>query len=423
MDEPLSSPERKSVKVTYSARRKRRNSVANYAEESSEEFKDDEDLKTEESGKVSVQKKGTTKTDGPKSTPKKADVMPPPASTKRPKDDATPAKKPVSKAKRKPDSSVSPVSNETKSTPNGNPVSTIGSRMTKFPQTPRAQSPDSMADDRSSIGESSKPSSRARKTEAERKEFLESDPYSGEVEPHRVFCTACKEWVQLNPKLRYIMRLWLVHRKECGKQLGNNEKDETELKSEVAPDEEDDNISVTPSEKSGTRRRGATATPSARVATAERKLKLVNDTQVKAFTPHSVECASCVATVTLDGEIEYDVTEWEKHKLICSGISPFVQTAEDALVPPASVTEGQDATRPPPSTASTDATMIEAEASPSRAGQKRSREDDSEDQRRSVRPRTKLYTAPEGDSPGIMDWIMLPFHNFVRGFREGLSSD
>ena len=56
---------------------------------------------------------------------------------------------------------------------------------------------------------------RIRKTEAERRQFLEEDPNSGDVEPHRVYCKACDNWVDLNPKLKYIMRLWLEHRKQC----------------------------------------------------------------------------------------------------------------------------------------------------------------------------------------------------------------
>lgn len=90
------------------------------------------------------------------------------------------------------------------------------------------QTPDAAADDRSSIGESigesSKASSRVRKSEAERMEFLQSDPHSGEVEPHRVFCTACKAWVGLNPKRRYVMALWITHRKQCGKKYTHYEK-------------------------------------------------------------------------------------------------------------------------------------------------------------------------------------------------------
>lgn len=77
----------------------------------------------------------------------------------------------------------------------------------------RTETPEEGADDRSSIGESSK--ARARKTESERRQFLEEDPSSGDVEAHKVFCKACDSWVELNPKRRYIMRLWLEHKKQC----------------------------------------------------------------------------------------------------------------------------------------------------------------------------------------------------------------
>ena len=32
-----------------------------------------------------------------------------------------------------------------------------------------------------------------------------------------MFCKACNTWVDLNPKLRYIMKLWNEHRKQCDK--------------------------------------------------------------------------------------------------------------------------------------------------------------------------------------------------------------
>ena len=63
-----------------------------------------------------------------------------------------------------------------------------------------------------------------------------------------------------------------------------------------------------------------------------------------------------------------------------------------------------------------------SEPSPSR-GEKRGREEDEEDEEtRVVRARTLFYEAPEGDSPGFLDWLTQPFRSFVQGFREGLSS-
>ena len=59
--------------------------------------------------------------------------------------------------------------------------------------------------------------------------------------------------------------------------------------------------------------------PSSRVATAQRKLKLVNDPHVKAFTPRSVDCKLCDTTVELERTAEYDLTKWEDHKLTVHG--------------------------------------------------------------------------------------------------------
>lgn len=60
-----------------------------------------------------------------------------------------------------------------------------------------------------------------------------------------------------------------------------------------------------------------TRSPSSRVATAERKLKLVNDASAKSFSGTSVECKHCDATIALDGEGDYNLTKWQEHKAAC----------------------------------------------------------------------------------------------------------
>ena len=63
-----------------------------------------------------------------------------------------------------------------------------------------------------SVAESSKGH---RKTEEERLQFFLGQPDCREVEPHRAFCTGCDQWVPLNAVRTYVMRPWLVHRREC----------------------------------------------------------------------------------------------------------------------------------------------------------------------------------------------------------------
>ena len=63
-----------------------------------------------------------------------------------------------------------------------------------------------------SVAESSKTH---RKTEDERLQFFRSQPECREVEPHRAFCTGCDQWVPLNPNRAYVMRPWLIHRRDC----------------------------------------------------------------------------------------------------------------------------------------------------------------------------------------------------------------
>ena len=58
--------------------------------------------------------------------------------------------------------------------------------------------------------------------------------------------------------------------------------------------------------------------PSSRVTAAERKLRLVNDKDARpGFTENSVQCARCDANVALEGDGDYNLTNWELHKSRC----------------------------------------------------------------------------------------------------------
>ena len=70
-----------------------------------------------------------------------------------------------------------------------------------------------------SVAESSKSH---RKTEEERLQFFQSQHDCREVEPHRAFCTGCDQWVPLNAARPYVMRPWLIHRRECRRDLHTN---------------------------------------------------------------------------------------------------------------------------------------------------------------------------------------------------------
>ncbi len=57
--------------------------------------------------------------------------------------------------------------------------------------------------------------------------------------------------------------------------------------------------------------------PGSKVAAAQRKLTLVNDPQAHSFSNESVECNVCKQTVDLGRQLDYDLTRWEEHKLMC----------------------------------------------------------------------------------------------------------
>ncbi|KAJ3759797.1 hypothetical protein EV360DRAFT_41216 [Lentinula raphanica] len=208
-------------------------------------------------------------------------------------------------------------------------------------------------------------------TEEERKSILFADPNVQEVEPNRVLCKKCNSWIRLNGS-NYDPGNWKSHNKSCGVPV-----------------------------------------PSSKVATAERKLKLVNDNRVESFGVNHVICGTCNVTVALKDDMDYNLTQWDEHKAGCPepGSIPFP-------------TQGA---KPPESIGST-STVVSPEESASK-GVKR-RLDDSEadlpqddpDARPQNRPRTDAYVAPDKE-PGVLGWFMMPFKSFVRGFKESLNKD
>ncbi|OAX39617.1 hypothetical protein K503DRAFT_73116 [Rhizopogon vinicolor AM-OR11-026] len=233
----------------------------------------------------------------------------------------------------------------------------------------------------------------ARRNDAERKAFLEADPRAQEIKPHEVLCRSCQKWIKLSGTHFYLLGNWHTHQQRC----------------------------------SG-------VVPNSRVATAERKISLLNDPQVKSSSPRNVECAFCRMNVELDGTAQYDLTKWHEHKAKCS--SPAVQPTPKApasrlsrVFPPPSDqsfvhTSSSRVYIPatPVNSASTNPTVIN-DASLSRAGEKRPRDDEDTLEERPVnRPRTEAYQAPKHEAPGPWGWFMQPLKAFVRGFREGLGN-
>jgi len=319
-----------------------------------------------------------------------------------------------------------------------------------------------------SIAESSKSH---RKTEEERLQFFKSQPDCRQVEPHRAFCSGCDQWVPLNPTRAYVMRPWLVHRRECRRNSLTAKQENTKAhdKEEEAPDGSEGDNDVTSavqstSEKSGRfkgeaerqayleadprseevrpyevlcktckkwvqlgnktryslyhwkdhQKRCSGSIPSSRVATAERKLKLVNDPSAKLFTPTSVQCAHCGATVMLHGEGDYNVTKWEEHKADCLSSPQDKQVVKASNASPSRSEKSEN--RPPISVASTEATAVDGTAL-SGGSKKRLREADEEDSE--TRPRARARTNSAHPS-GALDWLLLPFRSFVSGFKMGL---
>jgi len=206
-----------------------------------------------------------------------------------------------------------------------------------------------------------------RRSEPERLAFLVSDPNAETIEVDKVMCRVCHKWVKLSTERTYALGNWIAHQRRC----------------------------------SG-------VTPSTRVAIAQRKLELVNDPQAISCSAYSVECSSCHDFISLGREGDYDLTRWNEHKMQC---------------PCTSVSPSTGRSRPPVSVASTEATAVASDRSPPVQGRKRAREIQVEDDARpSNRPRTENYEPIQKDAPGPWGWFLVPFHAFMRGFREGMGT-
>jgi hypothetical protein len=56
---------------------------------------------------------------------------------------------------------------------------------------------------------------RAKRTEEERIDYLQSDPYVAQFEAFRVLCGSCDKWIRLRPNSTYCSIPWDAHRKSC----------------------------------------------------------------------------------------------------------------------------------------------------------------------------------------------------------------
>jgi len=349
-------------------------------------------------------------------------------------------------------------------TPNVKQSSPVSTRKLITKISLKLKAPPAAAEDDNSDTEN--PAPRIHRNETQRIQFLKDHPDCGEFEPHRAFCLRCERWVALSGNSTYPLTRWNKHLEKCGQSA--TQPDPAPIKSEESdvPDEdsEDDkaySVSGQASRRTrteeeryayleadpmvreikdhevqcktcqrriklGTDRkymltrweqhkvRCTGSLPSGRVATANRRLQLVNDTQVKQFTTRSVDCEECNDTIPLEGEGEFNLARWLDHKSRC----PKPRSGPSKPAQPSPISRS----RRPASVASTDVTVVAPENSPNKGEKRRRETDGQEDDRRNVRARTETYDPPQENVPSIWQWVTLPFKAFLRGFREGLGT-
>ncbi|KAF9073250.1 hypothetical protein BDP27DRAFT_1216203, partial [Rhodocollybia butyracea] len=318
-------------------------------------------------------------------------------------------------------------------------------------------------DDGASVADSIISTNRVRRTEAERVEYFKNQPECGSLEPTRVKCIRCQKYISLGRKTTYNVGPWEKHRAKCD--LKPAVECVSLQDSPEGGDEETRSESVTPSRPHRTaderkavlladpniqevktdevlckkcnswirlvsgrsydlrnwnrhNKSCGAAVPSSRVATAERKLKLVNDPRVKSFGTSFVVCAACDTKIELMNDVDYNLTLWEEHKAGCA------ETQSDK----SSIPSPTQSAKAPTSVGSSTSTVIHTEE-PVAKGVKRRLEDDDvdlpeddPDARPQNRPRTENYVAPNNEPPSVLGWFMMPFKSFMRGFKESLSS-
>ncbi|KAF8989010.1 hypothetical protein BDZ89DRAFT_1087513, partial [Hymenopellis radicata] len=277
---------------------------------------------------------------------------------------------------------------------------------------------ESEIDDDASVAESFISLSRVRRTEPERIAYFKNQSECSEIEPHRVWCTRCQKHVSLGKKQTYAVRPWEKHREKCDQKVPKsmfdkesesgavkesplNLKTEEERKATLEADpraekiekeqvlcrrcqkwvKSSSNLAYSLYNWNRHQQTCSDMQQSERVASVERKLRVVNDPQVKGHTPRHIECKQCGKNVQLVGS-EYNLENWETHKLEC-------------LPPAASSVSG-----------STDITL-----SPVR-GKKRVLEEDDGDDNEGVpptnRPRNDAYEEPTQEPPSAIGWFLRP---------------
>ncbi|KZP19375.1 hypothetical protein FIBSPDRAFT_828258 [Athelia psychrophila] len=464
MDGPLSSLKRApSAKRTYAGSSKKKLSISRQSQEMSEEESSEEGHSETERSSRPLLRKDVMRS----RSPKKVDVhLPGPGPSPKRNGTGDSSMKPPSLQHGR-NASISSLrmeqSPKSSPKPKSSGVKHGRSQSLKSLGSIRQSTPD--MDDSVSIADSAKSASKPRTTPASRIQNIQSHINCGDIEPHRAFCTKCDKWANLGKQQTYSVGMWLKHRARCdGQSEGTPTKPEAEEAEEADADGDgDDSSSVAASSvarskapirrnaqerqaileadpniqtlepykvlckicqrwvklsKSSTysahnwdrhKRSCSDTVPSSRVSAAQRKLKLVNDPQIKSFDPHCVECALCREDVPLGHESEYNLAKWEEHKLQCSGL-------------PAAHLQHQ--VPPPESIASTDNTAVASERTPPKPELKRPRDGDGdgedEEKQPHNRPRKESYTPEDRPPPSRWGWFMMPFQAFMTGFRQGV---
>ncbi|KAJ6498316.1 hypothetical protein DFH09DRAFT_1204132 [Mycena vulgaris] len=449
----MSSPERPPVRITYLSRSKRNKKAPAETDNPSEsESEEETTMDAKSPSKASRKETAPSAPASPGKAPRKVEVHLPGPSPRTAKAEGANASPSAKKAKSLHSRSMSSISSMKRIADDA-----TDSPLKKPPfgvNRKRFTTPDTV-DDNASVAESSM-GGKMRRTEAERIEYFNNQPDCSDIEPHSVTCTRCNKVVNLGRKQTYTVKPWEAHRKRCDQKVSTGsvfDDAASDIRSEVAASDvggvkrttEAERKAILDSDKRAEtvqvdqvlcrkcqkwirlstrtayslanwkahQAKCADVVISSRVAMAQRKIRLVNDSQAKTSGPRHVECRICGTNVALAGEWDYTLTSWELHKQTCPGPS---SSGKPAKTP-----------RAPRSSASTEATVVagDAEAASSR-GTKRRLEDpelevEDPDARAPNRARKETYEPVQKEPPSLLGWFLLPFKAFMHGFKESIA--
>ncbi|KAH6915950.1 hypothetical protein BKA70DRAFT_1418868 [Coprinopsis sp. MPI-PUGE-AT-0042] len=279
-------------------------------------------------------------------------------------------------------------------------------------------------------------SAKIRRDVKDRQQYFSNQSDCATFGPHRALCSRCKTFVNLSKQQTFAVAPWEKHRAKCDQELASD--------AQLPPNAEE-GVNLPASQVFVDR--------AVRRSAGERRTFLEADNLAEIVEEHRVKCRNCQKWIALRKKQTYDVHNWKLHRDKCgkdftpSEPTGVVQRRDDTVSVPQelhkeirgadSPANGEKNSVPfpgsnpaaepvslPQSPASAPVPQIldgQAGGEASRAV-KRPRDVEVDQNPNEPLEEERPTNRPRKESTAL-DWLMLPFRSFVRGFRESLTFD